>query len=323
MRRINPALFSLSAISSCVAALLMPVECFGQDGSPEGKKTVEPVFRVSKLSDATHSNVEQDLLKTKPVGEAIKAEVIAEAKATGHSLDKAIDLAYQSLGHMRSSVQDYTAIMVKRELIDGAMAEPEYMKLKVRCPRETAAGKTPFSVYMKFLRPKAFAGREVIWVDGVNQNRLCVHEGRGLMSMREFNLDPTGWVAMKGNRYPIYDAGIENLIVKLIEKAERDRAAGPCTATYREGAQINKRPCTLIELVHDQRKAPYEFHKAQVFIDTELNLPVRYAAYDWPASPGGAPVLMEEYTYVNIDVNTGLKDLDFDPSNPAYHYPSR
>ena len=61
MRRINPALFSLSAISSCVAALLMPVECFGQDGSPEGKKTVEPVFRVSKLSDATHSNVEQDL----------------------------------------------------------------------------------------------------------------------------------------------------------------------------------------------------------------------------------------------------------------------
>ena len=281
------------------------------------------VFRVSKLSDASRSNVEQELLSTPPVAESIKAEAIAEAEVTGHALDKAIDLAYDSLAHMRSRVQDYTAIMVKRELIDGVIGDPEYMKLKIRCPRETPVGNTPFSVYMKFLRPKAFAGREVIWVDGANQNRLCVHEGRGLMAMREFNLDPTGWVAMKGNRYPIYDAGIENLIVKLIEKAERDRAAGPCVATYRKDATINKRSCTLIELVHEERKAPFEFHKAQVFIDNELNLPVRYAAYDWPSTPGGAPVLMEEYTYVNIDVNVGLGEMDFNPSNPTYHYPNR
>ncbi len=324
MRRINPALFPLSAVSCYVAALLMPVQCLGQDSvSTTGKPTVEPVFRVSKLSDATRSNIESELLKSEPVGDSVKAEAIAEAKATGHCLDRAIDMAYESLATMRSRVEDYTAIMVKRELVDGVVGEPEYMKLKIRCPREAASGKTPFSVYMKFLRPKAFAGREVIWVDGANQNRLCVHEGRGLMAMREFNLDPTGWVAMKGNRYPIYDAGIENLIVKLIEKAERDRAAGPCTATYREGAQINKRSCTLIELVHEERRAPYEFHKAQVFIDNELNLPVRYAAYDWPSTPGGSPVLMEEYTYVNVDVNVGLNDADFDPSNPQYHYPNR
>ncbi|MDA8563663.1 DUF1571 domain-containing protein [Mariniblastus sp.] len=324
MRRINPAFLPLFAVSSCVAALLMPVCCLGQDeASTAGKKTTEPVFRVSKLSDASRSNVEKELLKTKPVGDSIKAEAIADANNSGHSLDRAIDMAYDSLATMRSGVQDYTAIMVKREQIGGVVGEPEYMKLKVRCPRETASEKQSFGVYMKFLRPKAFAGREVIWVDGVNQNRMCVHEGRGLMAMREFNLDPTGWVAMKGNRYPVYDAGIENLIIKLIEKAERDRNAGPCTATYREGAQINKRSCTLIELVHNEKKAPYEFHKAQVFIDNELNLPVRYAAYDWPASPGGTPVLMEEYTYVNVDVNVGLTDTDFDPSNPQYHYPNR
>jgi len=324
MRRVKLVFLSLSAVSACVAALLMPVQCVGQ-GSPtsKDKKTVEPVFRVSKLSDASRRTVDVERLKTKPIGESIKAAAVADAKATGHRLDQAIDMAYQSLNHMRSNVRDYTAIMVKRELVDGAISEPEYMKLKVRCPRETDSGKTPFSVYMKFLRPKAFAGREVIWVDGANQNRLCVHEGRGLMAMREFNLDPTGWVAMKGQRYPIYDAGIENLIVKLIEKAERDRAAGPCSATYREGAQINKRSCTLIELVHEERKAPFEFCKAQVFIDSELNLPVRYAAYDWPSTPGGEPVLMEEYTYVNIDVNVGLADTDFDPSNPTYHYPNR
>ncbi len=324
MRRLMLTFSSLSAISFCFASLLLPGNSLGQNSSaPEDKKTVEPVFRVSKLSDASRGNVEQDLLKSRPVGEAIKEAAIADAQATGHSLDRAIDMAYQTLAQMRSNVRDYTAIMVKRESIDGVVGDPEYMKLKVRCPRQSAAGKTPFSVYMKFLRPKAFAGREVIWVDGVNQNRMCVHEGRGLMAMREFNLDPTGWVAMKGNRYPVYDAGIENLIVKLIEKAERDRDAGPCIATYREGAKINKRSCTLIELVHNERKAPYEFHKAQVFIDDELNLPVRYAAYDWPSSPGGSPELMEEYTYVNVALNVGLADTDFDPSNPKYHYPNR
>jgi hypothetical protein len=323
MRRLFLAFPSLAAFSLCASSILAPY-CAGQDVASEtAKKTVEPVFRVSKLSDASRGSADQELLKSQPVGEAVKEAAIANAEATGHSLDRAIDMAYETLAQMRSNVRDYTAIMVKREAIDGVIGEPEYMKLKVRCPRETNTGKAPFSVYMKFLRPKAFAGREVIWVDGVNQNRLCVHEGRGLMAMREFNLDPTGWVAMKGNRYPIYDAGIENLIVKLIEKAERDRAAGPCTATYREGAQINKRSCTLIELVHDERKAPYEFHKAQVFIDDELNLPVRYAAYDWPLTPGGTPRLMEEYTYVNVNLNVGLCDTDFDPSNPKYHYPNR
>ena len=128
---------------------------------------------------------------------------------------------------------------------------------------------------------------------------------------------------MKENRYPIYDAGLENLIVKLIEKAERDRAAGDCQVEYRSGAEINSRPCTVIELCHDERKAPYEFHKAQVFIDEELQLPIRYAAYDWPDTPGDKPKLIEEYTYVNLKLNVGLTDADFSADNPAYDYPRR
>ncbi len=320
MRRIR----TFHLLAALVAPVFAPAVGFGQSNQDTSdKKTVEPVFRVSKLSDASRSSAENELLTPKPMAEAVTEAAIESTQQAGHSLDRAIDMAYKGLAEMRSTVTDYTAILVKRESVDGVVGEPEYMKVKIRCPRSSATGKTPFSVYMKFLRPKPTAGREVIWVDGKNQNRLCVHEGRGLIAMKEFNLDPTGWVAMKGNRYPIYEAGIENLIVKLIEKAERDRNAGPCIATYREGAMINKRPCTMIELIHEERKAPFEFHKAQVFIDQELNLPVRYSAWDWPASPGGKPELMEEYTYVNIRTNVGLSDIDFDPSNPSYHFPNR
>ena len=252
------------------------------------------------------------------------AKATITPKPAPHPLDRAVVYAKDALQGMRTEVFDYTALLAKREQINGVVGNPSFMAVKVRCPRTLKNGtKTPFSIYMKFLKPKASAGREVIWVDGHNDGKLIVHEGSGLMSMKKFQLDPTGFLAMKGQRYPIYEAGLENLIVKLIEKAERDRAVGPCVVNYKEGAEINKRPCSLIELVHEQKKYPYEFHKAHVFVDSELQVPVRFAAYDWPTSPGAKPKLIEEYTYYNIKVNTGLTDMDFNPDNPAYKFPRR
>lgn len=284
----------------------------------DAKKTTEPVFRVSKLNEADTVKRNNEIFKPETSELGDPPETVR-----AHSLDRAIEIAENSLTRMRSEIHDYTAIMVKREQVGGVIGEPGYMHLKVLCPRETENGSTPFSVYMKFLKPRAAAGRECIWVDGRYESKIVAHEGSGLISKRRFHLDPTGWAAMRDNRYPIYDAGLENLIIKLIEKAERDKAAGPCHVEYRSGAEINKRPCTIIELRHDEKKAPYEFHLAQVFIDDEYQLPVRYAAYDWPETPGAEPKLLEEYTYVNLKINTGLTAKDFNPDNPSYNYPRR
>lgn len=257
------------------------------------------------------------------------AVALVPAPKTGpppHPLDQAVEIAHSALEEMRTNVLDYTAILAKRESVKGVIGSPSYMNVKFRNARKLDNGTTsPFSIYMKFLKPRGSAGREVIWVDGQNKNNLLVHEPKGtpLVGNRTFSLAPNGFMAMKGQRYPIYKAGLESLIVNLIEKAERDRAAGPCICNYREGANINKRPCSCIELVHPDRRAPYEFHKALVFIDKELNLPVRYAAYDWPVVPGGEAPLIEEYTYYNVKVNVGLTDLDFDSKNPAYKFPGR
>lgn len=261
-----------------------------------------------------------------PAMALVPAPKAVEPARPPHPLDQAVEIARTSLAQMQAKVVDYTAILAKRESINGSLGSPSYMNVKFRSGRQLANGtSTPFSIYMKFLRPKGSAGREVIWVEGQNKNNLLVHEPKGmpLIGNRTFSLDPTGFMAMKGQRYPIYKAGVENLIINLIEKAERDRAAGPCVCNYREGANINKRPCSCIELVHPDRQAPYEFHKALVYIDNELNIPVRYEAYDWPAYAGGETPLIEEYTYYNIKVNVGLTDLDFDTKNPAYKFPRR
>lgn len=252
-----------------------------------------------------------------PVAEPV-VEPVAEPAVPRHPLDDALETARRGLENMRTNVKDYSAIMVKRERVNGELLKPEYMQVKIRNRTDS----TPLSMYMKFLKPRKCSGREVIWIEGQNNNQLCVHEGSGIISLKTFNLDPDGWMAMQGNRYPIYEAGIENLIVKLIEKAERDKAAGHCEVKYRSGAKLNGRSCSVIEVCHPVKKAPYDFCNAKVYIDDELKMPIRYSAHVWPED-GGKPQLLEEYTFLNLKLNQGFTDADFDPSNPAYKFPGR
>ncbi len=302
--------------------------CFtltAQVQDPKAKPTREPIFRVARLDSGAAKSTEDTTAdsKSKEVHVTPKSTdgtPPVASVATPHPLDAAIEIATERLATIRHDIQDYQAIMVKRERIDGTLNEPEFMKVKIRNRRTSDNGQqTPFSVYMRFLKPKAIRGREVIYVEGRNDGKLVAHD-TGLKGLLTVYLDPTGWMAMQNSRHPIYEAGLENLVVKLIEKAERDKAAGMCQVDYVDDAKINDRPCTKIKVVHDEQRAPYDFHIAEVFIDKELQLPVRYAAYDWPATRGGEPPLLEEYTYLNLELNVGLTDKDFDKDNSDYDY---
>jgi hypothetical protein len=116
--------------------------------------------------------------------------------------------------------------------------------------------------------------------------------------------------------------GIENLVAKLIERGEQERAAGnqDCKVTFHENAKINGRTCTLLQIKHPEPSPDLEFHLAQIFIDDELQVPIRYAAYDFPLTPGGQPAVLEEYTYLDIKLNVGLTDKDFDHENADYNF---
>ena len=326
-----PTLTLLIALLACQAGL-----------AQEEKLTREPVFRQAKIpgqafkdrvneSEKESQTVAAEKVNEEPTriasAESLSVPGVASNNVTPqpapHPLDAAIELAEEGLLNIRENIVDYTALMVKRERVNGKLGDMEYMRIKVRNHRETNQATIPFSIYMSFVKPKAVKGREVVWVRGVNDNKLSVHEGSGIGALKTFHLDPNSWLAMKGNRYPISEAGLENLTVRLIEKATRDRAAGHCEVQYIDGVTIKNRPCKLIELVHAEQREPFEFHKAQVFIDEEYNIPVRFASYGWPTTPGGKPVLMEEYTYLDVQLNVGLTDADFDIRNPDYEFPNR
>ena len=117
---------------------------------------------------------------------------------------------------------------------------------------------------------------------------------------------------MRDQLYPITDIGIEFLINKLIEKGERDRSRGECKVEFMKGAKINGRACTVLQVKHPTPRPWFDFHIARIFIDDDLQMPIRYAAYTWPKEPGEKPPLLEAYTYLKLKLNVQLKDADFD-----------
>jgi len=238
-----------------------------------------------------------------------------------HPIDPALLEARAGLKQIRDNVDDYTATIVKRERVNGKLGEIQYMFAKIRNRKENADGsiKTPFSVYLKFLEPQSVKGREVIWVEGRNGNKLIAHEG-GLLNLGSVYLNPDGFLAMIGNRYPISKIGMENLVAELIAKGEAQRAFGECEVKFYKGAKVDGRVCRMIEVVHPTPRPHFDFYRARIFIDDELNVPIRYAAWSWPEKPDGEPVLLEEYTYRNVELNVGLTDEDFDPEHEDYRF---
>jgi hypothetical protein len=291
--------FFLDRVLLVATAVAWLVACpsFGEEAPRSRQNLTEPVLRVAKITAPS---------------------------AAAHPLDPALDLARDGLNVMRGAVLDYTCTLVKRERVNGQLGEYEYMYTKVR-NRRVVDGRvvTPFSVYMYFLRPASSKGREVLYVEGHNNNKLVAREG-GTMGrfLPAVWLQPTGMLAMRGQLYPITDVGIENLVLKLIERGEQEKrsASSNCQVTFHENAKINGRSCTLLQLKHERPGPGVEFHLAQIFIDDELNVPIRYAAFDFPEKPGDPLPVLEEYTYLNLQVNVGLTDKDFDYTNSDYGF---
>jgi hypothetical protein len=279
-------------------------------GARTGREQLtQPVFRVALQpgEPAVAAN------NTVP---APQPDVQAPAQPQQHPLEPALQMAYAAMTNIRNNIKDYSCTMIKHERISGKLAEPEYMYLKVR--------HEPFSVYMYFLGPERIRGQEAIYVAGQNNGNLLGH-GVGIRKIAgTVPLQPTGPMAMQGNRYPITEIGMFNLTKRLVEVGEIDKQFGECDVKFFRNAKITtgkeKRSVTCIQVVHPIPRKNFRFHLARIYVDDELNLPVRYESYDWPDKPGGQPILLEEYTYTDIKLNNGFTDMDFNTTNSQYNF---
>ena len=157
-----------------------------------------------------------------------------------------------------------------------------------------------------------FRGREVIYVDGENKDKLLAHPG-GLFWFITLRLDPEGREAMRRNHHSLRESGIEK-IIKIIEKDfDRSRKTGLGTIKFLEEKSIDGRSVRVIGCEFPESEEFYS-HKIILYFDKELKLPIKVTVFDW------TDTLYEEYYFRDLKVNMGIEETDFDPKNPEYRF---
>ncbi len=225
-----------------------------------------------------------------------------------HPLLPALKMGSESLTAL-ADVKDYQALFVKREMIGRRLLDSK-MQLKFRAE--------PFSVYLKCVDPNP--GREVIYVDGVNNNMLQVHDTGFAALAGTLSLDPSGKYAMDGNRYPLTRIGLEHMTTAIMEQWLAETKMEDVKVNLYPKASIGNVSCKAIESSHSSADSGAKYQMTRFYIDNVTNYPVRVQQYEFPQRRNDKPALVEDYLYSNLTVNVGLKDIDFNINNPQYDY---
>jgi len=283
----------------------------------ENGRNVDPlIVRTKAPAPAASLAPESGSASTPPATEPATPRVagLAREPLGGRRPSEPIIRAKKAIADCRdrfTQIRDYTCTFVKRERIDDRLTPQHTMIMKART--------SPNSVYFRFQQPNP--GREAIYVQGRNNGRIIAHDvGITKFLAGTMHLDPRGSMAMEDNRHPVTEAGIGSLIETVARRWAVELTPGESELTFHDNVRVGQRQCTMIESVHPQQRPDFLFHKVKLYIDHEHGLPIRFEAYDWPRHSGAPAELVEEYTYLDLKINVGLREHDFDPSNKQYSF---
>jgi hypothetical protein len=228
-----------------------------------------------------------------PMGQAAPAETPASP------MDEPIRLIHEAR-QAHQNVGDYTCLLVKRERVNGVLTPENVMEMKVRTQ--------PFSVYLRWLQPRAEAGQEVCYVAGKNGGMMRVHP-KGMLGVVGFvSLDPNDPRARQTSRRSITEAGIGGMIERFAKGWEAER---PLNQTQVRVAdyEYNRRRCTRAEMIHPTNpEGKFLYYRTVMYFDKETHLPIRLECYDWPRHQGDPGEMVELYCFANMRLNVGLGD---------------
>jgi outer membrane lipoprotein-sorting protein len=275
--------------------------------------------RPGDAADAAPAGLTRPVQESRPVQAGRATEGSREL-----TMDDVLGMAQAARQHLAESLDDYTARFVKRERDSNGVLEDEtVMQLKVQTRLRGDTEQAPMRVYMRFQAPPSVEGREVIWGEDLYDGKMAVHEVGLLLGMKTFWLDPHGIIAMQGQRYPITEIGLVRLVEKLIERGQQDRDNPDVSVTLTDNhpfADINA------QLIQVRRSEPSgtddDFSLAEIVIDQPRQMILSYRTFGWPTDSGQPPPLLESYTYHDVKTNVGLRDQDFETTNPEYGFPA-
>ncbi len=223
------------------------------------------------------------------------AAIPAVVGETPAQLLAAMEAAYRG-------VRDYTATLVKQERVKGKLLPRETIQVKFR---------RPFSIYMKWTGQEK-AGQEVVFVRGRNDGKMTAHPGS--FPDVTVNLQPGSGLAMKGNRHPITEASLGDVLALMGRDLKRSVERPQDGVTLRdlgEEARFGAR----VRCVEGRFPAPgYYAPRLRICVFVANKLLSRVQAWD------AGDRLLEDYEYRDLRINVGLRDRDFAIDNPAYNF---
>ena len=215
------------------------------------------------------------------------------------------------------AVDTYSATFYKKERVNGTVAEPQVMQMKIR--------HKPFGVYMKWL--VGDKGRELLYVSGEREGKMLVKlggvKGRLIPTLK---LDPKGDRAMKESRYPITDIGLLNMARKIVNYRRRDVSAASAGATCRmfDNQLFNDRKCYCFLIEYSKKKYSPTYRKSVIFIDKEYYVPVCVQNFGWTDETYDSTAQLdketslEDYRFSNIRLGQKLANAEFSPGYKGY-----
>jgi outer membrane lipoprotein-sorting protein len=206
-----------------------------------------------------------------------------------------------------AKLQDTTFTFSLQEYWGKKMQAPQTIEVKFRRPHHT---------YMRWV-DDVHPGRHLLYKQGWNDGRIRVKPSGWLPVL---NLDPRGMIAMRGSRHSALETGFSFMVGKFSGDSARVLANPDLHLTFADygtkkldGADAH---CFDVKLPKDQDPGLYA-HRLNVCVNLSTGLPATIKIWD---AEDGEVQLVGEYGYLNVRVNPGLTDMDFDPENPDYPF---
>jgi hypothetical protein len=207
-------------------------------------------------------------------------------------------------------VKDFQATFYRQERLGRNLGEPEVMNIKMRCE--------PRSVFLSWIDPHA--GRELIWHRDAHEGKLLIHEcGWKGNLIPIVKLSPTHPLVVATGRRGIDQLGLWNL-AKMLSKYGKDLSRPEVRIEMTDDKSIGDRPCYCFCAVFPKPFEGLNYYQAIIYLDKEWKFPLGCELFDKPTEEGGEPVLLEAYYYEDLELNVGLIESQFDPTNPDYHF---
>lgn len=209
-------------------------------------------------------------------------------------------------------IDDYTCRVLLSVRQDETLKGPWSAHLKVR--------HRPLSVYASFFEPENVAGAGSLYWHEKHDGKVLIDTGpmRGGVVLALLTPDPSRANPAHATtlraflKVPFEDLHIHGATTRMLELLEKAAKSESYLVRCSHDVSIGARRCTRWEIIGQPKTSQAEFYSAYVYGDDELGLPVRFEVRAMPTRDAVEPVTTAEYTFVDLKLNVGLGDADFE-----------